>query len=60
MLVQLLLIVQEEYQKPHFDKLKMDEDDINDFIQRCAFLKHKLLGIFAANKFPKSLNQTVS
>ena len=33
----------------------MDEDDINDLIQRCALLKHKFLGVFAANNFPQKL-----
>ena len=33
----------------------MDEDDINDLIQRCPLLKHKFLGVFAANNFPQKL-----
>ena len=33
----------------------MDEDDINDLIQRCAVLKHNFLGVFAANNFPQRL-----
>ena len=33
----------------------MDEDDINDLIQRCALLRHKFLGVFAANNFPQKL-----
>ena len=33
----------------------MDEDDINDLIQRCALLKHNFLGVFAANNFPQKL-----
>ena len=33
----------------------MDEDDINDLIQRCALLKHKVLSVFAANNFPQKL-----
>ena len=33
----------------------MDEDNINDLIQRCALLKHKFLGVFAANNFPQKL-----
>ena len=33
----------------------MDEDGINDLIQRCALLKHKFLGVFAANNFPQKL-----
>ena len=33
----------------------MGEDDINDLIQRCALLKHKFLGVFAAYNFPQKL-----
>ena len=33
----------------------MDEDDINDLIQKCALLNHKFLGVFAANNFPQKL-----
>ena len=33
----------------------MDEDDVNDLLQRCALLKHKFLGVFAANNFPQKL-----
>ena len=33
----------------------MDEDDINDLIQRCALLKHKFQVVFAANNFPQKL-----
>ena len=33
----------------------MDEDDINDLIQRCLLLKHKFLGVFSANNFPQKL-----
>ena len=33
----------------------MNEDEVNDLIQRCKLLKHKFLGVFAANKFPKIL-----
>ena len=33
----------------------MDKDDFNDLIQRCALLKHKFLGVFAANNFPQKL-----
>ena len=33
----------------------MDEDDINDLNQRCALLKHKILGVFAANNFLQKL-----
>ena len=33
----------------------MDKDDINDLNQRCALLKHKFLGVFAANNFPQKL-----
>ena len=39
----------------HFDKLKMDKDDINDIFQRCALLRHKFLDVFAANNFPQKL-----
>ena len=30
----------------------MDEDDINDPIQKCRKLKYKFFGVFAANNFP--------
>ena len=33
----------------------MNEDDINDLIQRCASLKLKFLGVFAANNFSQKL-----
>ena len=33
----------------------MNEDEVNDLIQRCKLLKHKFLGVFAANIFPKVL-----
>ena len=33
----------------------MDEDDINDFIQKCRKLKYKFCGVFAANNFPQKL-----
>ena len=33
----------------------MNEDEVNDLIQRCKLLKHKFLGVFAANIFPKLL-----
>ena len=33
----------------------MNEDELNDLIQRCKLLKHKFLGAFAANCFPKIL-----
>ena len=33
----------------------MDEDDINNLIQRCALLEHKVLSVFAANNFPQKL-----
>ena len=33
----------------------MNEDEVNDLIQRCKLLKHKFLGVFAANSFPKIL-----
>ena len=38
----------------------MDKGDINDLIQRRSLLKHKFLDVFAANKFPKSWNPTLS
>ena len=28
---------------------------MNDLIQKCALLKHKFLGVFAANNFPQKL-----
>ena len=31
----------------------MDEDDINDLIQKCRKLKYKFCGVFAANNFPQ-------
>ena len=37
----------------------MNEDEVNDLIQRCKLLKHKFPGVFAANNFPKVL-QTIS
>ena len=33
----------------------MNEDEVNDSKQRCKLLKHKFLGVFAANNFPKIL-----
>ena len=33
----------------------MDEEDINDLIQRCQKLKHKFRGVFAADNFPSKL-----
>ena len=33
----------------------MNEDEVNDLIQHCKLLKHKFLGVFAANNFPKVL-----
>ena len=33
----------------------MEEDDINELTRRCALLKHKFLGVFAANNFPQKL-----
>ena len=33
----------------------MNEDELNDLIQRCKLLKHKILGVFAANNFTKNL-----
>ena len=35
----------------------MDEDDINDLIQKCRKLKYKFLGVFAANNFPQKLHK---
>ena len=31
----------------------MDEDDINDLIQKCRKLKYKFCGVFAAYNFPQ-------
>ena len=33
----------------------MNENEVNDLIQHCKLLKHKFLGVFAANNFPKIL-----
>ena len=33
----------------------MNEDEVNDLIQRCKLLKYKFLGVFAANNLPKIL-----
>ena len=33
----------------------MNKDEVNDLIQRCKLLKHKFLGVFAANNFSKIL-----
>ena len=33
----------------------MNEVEVNDLIQRCKLLRHKFLGVFAANNFPKIL-----
>ena len=35
----------------------MNEDEVNDLIQRCKILKHRFLGVFAANNFPKILQR---
>ena len=35
----------------------MDEDDINDLIQKCRKLKYKFRGVFAANNFPQKLRK---
>ena len=35
----------------------MDEDDINDLIQKCRKLKYKLRGAFAANNFPQKVRK---
>ena len=35
----------------------MDEDDINDLIQKCRKLKYKFLGVFAANNFLQKLHK---
>ena len=35
----------------------MDEDDINDLIQKCRKLKYKFCGVFAANNFPQKLHK---
>ena len=33
----------------------MKKDEVKDLIQRCKLLKHKFMGVFAANNFPKIL-----
>ena len=33
----------------------MDEDDINNLVRNCENLKHKFIGVFAANSFPKKI-----
>ena len=33
----------------------MNEDDINDLVQNCNNLKHKFIGVLAANNFPKKM-----
>ena len=33
----------------------MNEDEVNNLIQRCKLLKPKFLEVFAANNFPKIL-----
>ena len=33
----------------------MSEDEVIDLMQRCKLLKHKFLGVCAANNFPKLL-----
>ena len=35
----------------------MDEDDINDLIQKCRKLKYKFRGVFAANNFPQKIRK---
>ena len=35
----------------------MDEDDIDDIVRNCKNLKHKFIGVFAANKFPKKMKE---
>ena len=35
----------------------MDEDDINDLILGCKFLRYKFHGVFAANYFPEKMNR---
>ena len=35
----------------------MDENEINNLVQRCKLLKHKFHGVFAADNFPLSLSQ---
>ena len=37
----------------------MDEDDINDLIQKSRKLKYKFRGVFAANNFPQKLRKKV-
>ena len=38
----------------------MDEDEINYLIQRCVLLKHKFLGVFAANNLSQKLKPNSS
>ena len=33
----------------------MNENEVNELIQRCKLLKHKFLGVFAENNFTKTL-----
>ena len=40
------------FKKSHFKQL-IDEDGINDLIQKCRKLKYKFRGVFAANDFPQ-------
>ena len=49
--------MQEEYQRITFSQIKKGRRryDINGLIQGCALLKHKFLGAFAANNFPRKL-----
>ena len=35
----------------------MDEDDINDLIQKCKKLKYKFCGVFAANNFSQKIRK---
>ena len=35
----------------------MDEDDINDLIQKCRKLKYKFRGVLAANNFPQKIRK---
>ena len=36
----------------------MDEDDISDLVRNCKNLKHKYIGVSAANNFPGKLKKT--
>ena len=46
------------FKNSHFNPL-MDEDDINELIQKCRKLKYKIHGVFAANNFPQKVSKKV-